>query len=235
MPKGPVLRDRTVAEMLDGRLPTTTIRAVATLLSGGLISFPTDTVYALAASLARPAALARLYHVKRRHRDKPIPVLLAAAAGVAMVAKDIDPRIARFLEACWPGQVTVILLAQDDLPDAVTGRDADEQRTVAVRVPDHAFARSLIQRAGGAIAATSANESGRAPCLTAQDVLRLLGPRLDLVVDGGPAPGGVASTIVTLGVSGPELVREGVMPAAMLMESWKMAGIHPNASSPPPR
>ncbi|MDQ3695008.1 MAG: L-threonylcarbamoyladenylate synthase [Chloroflexota bacterium] len=230
MPKEPGLHGRAVAEILNGGLTTTIDRAVAALLADGLIAFPTDTVYALAASLSRPAALERLYQVKRRQHDKPIPILLGAATDVATVAQDIDPRTARFLAACWPGQVTVILLAHDDLPNAVTGRDEHGHRTVAVRVPDHAFARFLIQRAGGAIAATSANESGRAPCLTASDVLRQLGPGLDLVVDGGPAPGGVASAIISLGVSGPEIIREGVIPAATLMDGWKMAGIQPNAS-----
>jgi L-threonylcarbamoyladenylate synthase len=220
MSNGPAPELESATQVLDMGLDDTISRAVETLLGGGVISFPTDTVYALAASLTHPAALARLFQIKRRSLAKPIPVLLAAPGGLANVAQVADPKTIQFVATFWPGQLTVILPSRDEMPDAVTGHDELGRRTVAVRIPDHAQARSLIERAGGAVAATSANRSGYVPGLTANEVAGQLGPSVDLILDGGRAYGGVASTIVELGSTGPHVLRAGSVSDAQLEQRW---------------
>lgn len=209
-------------------------RVVAVLRSGGLISFPTDTVYALAAALDHPAALQAIYAAKGRSLTKAIPVLLSSTAEVNQVATPLPPRIHRFIESLWPGPLTVVVPARDDLPAAVTVASPGGGRTVAMRVPDHDLARSLIERAGGAVAATSANLSGQPPATTARAAVRQLGSRLQAVLDGGPAPGGVASTIISMTAEGPSILRSGDLTAADLERRWEeSANGHDEPSSPP--
>lgn len=192
-------------------------QAIARLGEGGLVSFPTDTVYALAASLAHPAALDRIFAVKGRPRAKPVPVLIAAPNALDRVALDPAPAVVQLLARFWPGGVTVVLPARSELPTSVLGSD----RSVAVRLPDHAVAVAIIGRAGGALAATSANRSGRPPALDAAEVQRQLGGAVDLILDGGPTPGALASTVI--GFNGEELriLREGPIPRCQLEAAWR--------------
>lgn len=206
--------------VLDAARPEAVEQAVTALRSGGLISFPTDTVYALAAALDRPEALQALYSAKGRSLTKAIPILLASSTEVGLVASPLPDRIARFVKSLWPGPLTAVLPARDDLPDAVTVAAPGGGRTVAVRVPDHHLARALIKQAGGAIAATSANLSGQPPATTAAEVVVQLGSRLQAVVDGGPAPGGMASTIIAITPAGPKILRQGDLTAIELERRW---------------
>ena len=191
-------------------------QAIAILKAGGVVAFPTDTVYALAASLSHPAALARIIALKGRPTDKPLPVLLAAAADLAQVAQAIDERIVLLLDRFWPGPLTIVVPARVGMPAAVLGPG----QTIGARVPDHALARELIERAGGAIAATSANRSGEPPAVTAADVASQVGG-IDLLLDGGRAPGGVASTVIAVAPDRQLIVlREGAIPTESLVAAW---------------
>ena len=210
--------------VLDGSLGPSIDQAVGVLRSGGLISFPTDTVYALAAALDQPAALQAVYAAKGRSLDKAIPVLLSSTADLSLVAGPLPARIHRFIESLWPGPLTVVVPAKDGLPGEVTVASPGGVRTIAVRVPDHDLARKLIKNAGGAVAATSANLSGQSPATTAGDAISHLGSRLRAVLDGGPAPGGVASTIITITPKGPEILRLGDLTASDLELRWEESG-----------
>jgi L-threonylcarbamoyladenylate synthase len=180
--------------------PASNIDAAARVLrAGGLVAFPTETVYGLGADAANADALRRLYRVKGRPSDHPVIVHVAAGVDLDVYAVDV-PNVARALAtAFWPGPLTVVLRKR-------AGRVADEatggRPTVAVRVPDHPVALALLEAFGGGIAAPSANRFGRVSPTTAAHVRADLGDEVDLVLDGGPTRVGVESTIVD--VSGPE-------------------------------
>ena len=181
--------------------------AVKILSRGGLVAFPTDTVYGLAAHPFRPGAVARLYAAKERPRDKPIALLLAAQDGLHEVARDIPEVVWPLVERFWPGGLTVVLWRKETIPDIVSAGG----ETVALRLPDHAVARHLIWESGVPLAASSANLSGRPDPVDAEEVRRYLSSRIDLLLDGGPCPG-VPSTVVDFTVSPPRLLREGAIP-----------------------
>lgn len=197
----------TTCEVLDSADPEAVEKAVSLLRAGRVIAHPTDTVYGVAADAGNADAVALLYEVKRRPRDKAIPLLLADADNVNRVAAHI-PEIAHVLAArFWPGGLTMVVPAADWLPDVLTaGGD-----TVAVRLPDHDVPRELARRLGRPLAATSGNLSGHPSPVTAGDVAKQLGDRIPLVLDAGPAPGGVASTVVDLTGDRPRILRDGAI------------------------
>ncbi len=180
-------------------------RAVALLRAGELAAFPTDTVYGVGALVWDAAAVHRLYLAKLRPGDKAIPVLLADPADLALVAHDLSPDALRLAAAFWPGPLTLVVPKAPSIPAEVTaGSD-----TLAVRVPDHDLARALIRAVGAPLAATSANLSGQTSPVTAGDVAAQLAGRVAIILDGGPCPGGVPSTIVDLTGPEPRLLRPG--------------------------
>lgn len=190
---------------------------------GGVVSFPTDTVYALAGSLAHPAALARIQSIKRRPDGKPLPVLLASPANLRDVA-DLDDEEDDLLVALasrfWPGPFTLVVPARHGLPEEVLGLDMRGRPTVGVRVPAHFLAIEVISRAGGALSATSANRSGDDPARTAAEVAATVGPEIDILLDGGSCPGGSASTVVAVTDSGIAILREGPVARAEVEAAW---------------
>lgn len=190
---------------------------------GGVVSFPTDTVYALAGSLAHPAALARIQSIKRRPDGKPLPVLLASPANlrdVAALADDYGAMLASLASRFWPGPFTLVVPARDGLPDEVLGRDARGKATIGVRAPAHFLAIEVISRAGGSLAATSANRSGDDPARTAAEVAATIGPELDILLDGGSCPGGSASTVVAVTDVGIAVMREGPIAREDVEAAW---------------
>lgn len=178
-------------------------RAIQVLRRGGVIAFPTDTVYGLGCLARDGQAIGRLFEIKGRGVEKAIPVLLGDTSGLPSVADRIPPSAVRLAARFWPGPLTLVVPRKRDLP-SVLGPDP----TVGVRVPDHEFAR-VVLRAAGPMAVTSANPSGGANPLTAEDVRIGLGDGPDLVLDGGPSPGGVPSTVVDCVSAPPRLVRPG--------------------------
>lgn len=195
-------------------LPSALPEAIELLKGGSLVAFPTDTVYGVAAHAFLPQAVARLYAAKERPREKAIPLLLGAKEDLPLVARDI-PQIAWLLiERFWPGGLTLVFFRKATVPEIVSAGG----ETVAVRVPDHGLAQALIQGTGAPLAATSANLSGRPEPVTADQVAQQLGARIDLVLDGGPSPGGIPSTVVDLTLSPPTLLRQGAIAVERLAE-----------------
>ena len=181
-------------------------RAVAVLRAGGLVAFPTDTVYGLAADPLNRAAVARIYEVKGRSISRPIALLLSDAdrlAEAAVLPKAVHPLVRRF----WPGGLTLVVPKTEIVHEMICPGP-----TVGVRVPDHPLARSLIRAAGGFLAVTSANRSGAPAALNAEEVLEQLGGRIELVIDGGPCGGGVPSTVLDCTVWPPRVLRSGAIP-----------------------
>ncbi|HEU5433974.1 MAG TPA: L-threonylcarbamoyladenylate synthase, partial [Thermomicrobiales bacterium] len=183
---------------LDARAPGAIERAARVIVGGGVVAIPTDTVYGIAASLARPEAIQRLYHIKGRPDDKPVPVLLASVDDVERVAADFPSALMALASRWWPGPLTIVAPARSDLPPEATGIDRHGRPTVGLRVPHHAVAIDLIARAGGALAVTSANRSGQPAATDALAVEQALGDRCDLILDAGAAPGGVSSTVIAI-------------------------------------
>jgi len=194
--------------------PRTLARAAAVLRDGGLVAFPTETVYGLGAHALDPAAVARIFTAKGRPAHDPLIVHLADPADLPKVAADV-PALARGLwERFAPGPLTLVLPRHPAVPAAVTaGKD-----TVAVRIPAHPVALGLIRAAGVPVAAPSANTFGHTSPTTAQHVLDDLGGAVDVILDAGPTPVGVESTILDLTQDPPVLLRPGGVPREALEE-----------------
>jgi L-threonylcarbamoyladenylate synthase len=181
--------------------------AVQILRAGGLVAFPTDTVYGLASLPWDETIVGRLYEAKKRPADKPVPLLLSGADQVIRVAS-MPRHCSRLASRFWPGALTIVARKTESVPDAVSPGP-----TVGVRVPDHPFARRVIAAAGGVLAATSANLSGNPAPVTASEVVGQLGGRIELVLDGGVAAGGVPSTVLDCASCPPVLIRPGAVSA----------------------
>jgi L-threonylcarbamoyladenylate synthase len=189
-------------------------RGAEILRGGGLVAFPTETVYGLGVDATNAGALARLFRVKGRPTDHPVIVHLGDAGALDDWAADVTPECRKLTDACWPGPLTVVVARRDGVLDAVTGgRD-----TVGVRVPGQPLALALLRAFGGGVAAPSANRFGRVSPTTAEDVRRDLDGDVDFVLDGGPCMVGVESTIVDCSDSGPAILRLGGVPRESIEE-----------------
>jgi L-threonylcarbamoyladenylate synthase len=161
--------------------------AVRVLESGGLVAFPTETVYGLGADARKVEAVAKVYEVKRRPRDHPLIVHVADGKALDEWGAEVPP-VARILAAAfWPGPLTIIVKRSERLPDAATGGGD----SVGLRVPSHPMAQALLERFGGPIAAPSANRFGAVSPTTADHVASDLGDDVDYILDGGPCRVGV--------------------------------------------
>jgi len=179
------------------------------LSRGGVVVFPTDTVYGLGAAAFEGGAVEEIFRIKGRSQDKAIPILLSSAAEVDQVALELNDTARRLAQRFWPGPLTIVVAKATSVPDAVAGH------SIGLRVPDHALARKLLA-AAGPLAVTSANLSGRKSPVTAADVLDQLDGRVELVLDGGTTPGGMPSTVVDCTSGAPIILREGpVTPQAI--------------------
>jgi L-threonylcarbamoyladenylate synthase len=181
-------------------------RAVEVLRAGGLVAFPTETVYGLGADAANSDALHRLYAVKGRPADHPVIVHVAHAAQLDDIAVDVPTVAHELAAACWPGPLTLVVRKRGGVvADEATGGLA----TVGIRVPDHPLALALLDAFGGGIAAPSANRFGKVSPTTAQHVRDDLDGDVDVVLDGGPCRVGVESTIVDVTRQPPVVLRLG--------------------------
>jgi L-threonylcarbamoyladenylate synthase len=203
------------ARVLSASDPRAVREAAAVLRRGGLVAFPTETVYGLGADAFNPRAVARVFEVKARPSFDPLIVHLADAAELPRVSVAEDERVLVLAGRFWPGPLTLVLPRRPELPDLVTsGLD-----TVGVRVPAHPAARALIAAAGTPVAAPSANPFGYVSPTTAAHVAELLGSAVDLVLDGGPCRVGVESTILSLAEEPPVILRPGGTPREALEEA----------------
>jgi len=198
-------------QVLPATDPRAIERAILVLSRGGLVAFPTDTVYGLGALAWNPAGVAKLYAAKQRPADKAIPLLLSGLAQLHQVTENLPPTAVRLIAEFWPGALTLILPRSQRVPDVVTaGGDS-----VAVRVPDQSDGQRLLAGLDAPLAATSANLSGQANPLVAGDVLAQLRGRIDLVLDGGPSPGDIPSTVLDLTSRPPRILRPGPLAQAV--------------------
>ena len=181
--------------------------AAAVLRAGGLVAFPTETVYGLGANACSAKAVAGIFAAKQRPGDNPLIVHVESLAAAAGVTAWISPLAQELARRWWPGPLTLVLEAHPSLPDTTTGGLA----TVAVRVPAHPVALALLRAAGVPVAAPSANRSGRPSPTSAQHVIDDLGDVVDVVVDGGPSDVGVESTVVDARGDRPVVLREGAV------------------------
>lgn len=177
------------------------------LRAGGLVAFPTETVYGLGAHALDPAAVQRIYEAKGRPSYNPLIVHVADADAARALASAWPDEARRLAAAFWPGPLTLVLPKHDSIPDSVTAG----LPSVALRVPAHPVAHALLREAGIPVAAPSANRSTEVSPTTAQHVARSLGGRVDVIVDGGPCPVGIESTVLSLAGPRPTLLRPGTI------------------------
>ena len=183
--------------------PNAIPQALEILNSGGLIAFPTDTVYGVGSLAFDGKAVESIYAAKDRPVEKAIPVLIGDESDLEKVGMDIPDITHKFASRFWPGPLTVLVPKKPSLPESVSATE-----TVGVRIPDHAVARALL-RAAGPMAVTSANISGQPSPSTAQEVFAQLNGRIPLIIDGGKTPGGVPSTVVDCTGATIKILREG--------------------------
>ncbi|MBI2886450.1 MAG: threonylcarbamoyl-AMP synthase [Chloroflexi bacterium] len=198
--------------------PEAVEEAARVLRAGGLVVFPTDTVYGLGADPANPEAVERVYQVKGRESGKPLQLLLAEVSQLCMVATEVSDLAWEAARRFMPGGITLVLKKAPGVPLSVVAGGA----TVGVRVPQHDLCRALIRAFGGPVAATSANRSGGPSPATAAEAAAQVGDDVDLVLDGGPCPVGRDSTVLDLSGPGPRVLREG---AVGLTELCRALGI----------
>jgi L-threonylcarbamoyladenylate synthase len=187
--------------------------AVREIKRGGIAAFPTDTFYGLGVTFSDKDALTRLFELKGRPKDKPMPLIIGDVPMLSVVASPPDKIALRVIERFWPGPLTILFAAKTGLPDLITGRTGK----VALRVPGRSFALDLARAVGYPITATSANVSGQPPARGPEEVIRYFGDTVGIVVDGGRAPGEKPSTIIDMSGASIRLVRQGVVPYEDIM------------------
>jgi L-threonylcarbamoyladenylate synthase len=186
--------------------------ALEILQGGGLVAFPTDTVYGLGSLAFDNTAIKSIYTAKNRPIERAIPILIGDIKDLDQVAVDIPQMALTFATHFWPGSLTCVVPKKHTLPSAVSAT-----ATVAVRIPDHADARALLHMVGP-MAVTSANLSGESSPSTAREVYDQLAGRIPLILDGGPTPGGIASTLVDCTGEQPLILREGPISLQQLLD-----------------
>jgi tRNA threonylcarbamoyl adenosine modification protein (Sua5/YciO/YrdC/YwlC family) len=174
-------------------------RCAKIIRKGGLVVFPTETVYGIAADFSNPQAMARLRGVKRRSEDKPFSILIAQAGLIANYTSITDTKLYKLIDAYWPGPLTVVVPAKE------------AGKTIGVRMPDHPVALRLVQESQRAVAAPSANIEGHEPPSTCREALTHLDGLVDIAIDGGTARFGTGSSVVDMTAASPVVLRDGVI------------------------
>lgn len=195
------------------------VLAVAMLRKGGVVAFPTETVYGLGADALNADAVRRVFEIKGRPAHHPLIVHLAAAEQLREWARDVPDAALDLAQRFWPGPLTLILRRGARVPDVVTGG----QDTVALRVPNHALVLELLRQFGGGLVGPSANRFGRVSPTQAAHVRAELGEKVDLILEGGSCAVGVESTILDLSGARPRILRPGAVTPAMLSEALGVA------------
>jgi L-threonylcarbamoyladenylate synthase len=182
-------------------------RAGETLLSGGIVAFPTETFYGLGVDITHDEAINNLFQVKDRSPNQPVLILIPCRETLKRCVTAIPKRAQALMDRFWPGGLTLIFHASETISSLLTAGTGK----IGVRLSSHPAAADLVKAVGGPITGTSANLSGNPPCTCAEDVFMELRERIDLILDGGPTTGGKGSTILDVTVNPPVLLREGVV------------------------
>jgi len=196
-----------MVRLLKAEAEGTLVEAIAVLKGGGLVAYPSDTVYGLGAAASDERAVARVFAVKGRLSEKALPLLLADVEDMPPLCAGVSPIAKLLTERFWPGPLTLVLRRSPAFQSAALGGGEN----VALRVPDHHFLRQLIRALGEPITGTSANRSGRPSCRTPREVQRRLREAIDLIIDGGPSRIGQESTVVDITADTPVIVRTGAL------------------------
>lgn len=186
-------------------------KAVECLNSGGIIAIPTDTVYGVGADPFNIDAVQKLYTIKGRPEDKPIPLVLGTIKDVEQVAQNLPGYFYHLTEKYWPGGLTIVVEAKNLLPQLTAGR-----ATVGLRIPNQPVLLEILQKFGGPLAITSANLSGQPEATSPNEFDKALSSKIDYIVDDGQTPGPIPSTVYDISVSPPKVRREGVIPTETL-------------------
>lgn len=194
-----------ITRILDAGAPDTPALAAEVIRTGGLVGIPTETVYGLGANGLDPDAVLKIFEAKGRPQDNPLILHVSGAEQVSLFCHHIPPAAWTLMEKFWPGPLTLVLPARDNVPRRTTAN----LDTVAIRCPDHPLTREIIRQSGVPIAAPSANISGKPSPTTAQHVYHDMAGKIQAIVDGGPCSVGVESTIVDLTGERPRLLRPG--------------------------
>jgi L-threonylcarbamoyladenylate synthase len=192
-------------------------KAALTLQAGGVVAFPTETFYGLAVDATNGDAVDRIFEIKGRAFSSTIALIAGSNSGVCGLVTEIPAVAQKLIQAFWPGPLTLLFAASPRISPRLTAGTG----RIGIRVSSNPIADSLANRLGGPITATSANLSGAPECLTAPEVLATLGDRIDLVIDGGPAPGGKGSTFLDITVDPPACLREGAIPFSLIQYPLK--------------
>lgn len=213
MPPSRLYEDRIVSWGDDASRDAAVDRAARIIASGGLIVYPTETVYGIGADARNATVLSRIPLVKGRDERKPIIVLVGSPDAVTEWAAGVSGMARALMNAFWPGPLTLVFRARDDVPELVTAGTG----TVGLRCSPDAFCRELIRRSGKAITSTSANHAGEPTGGTVDEIAGQLGAGIDLYVDAGPRGGRLPSTVVDVSGPAPRVVREGAIAGSELL------------------
>ncbi|HON70139.1 MAG: L-threonylcarbamoyladenylate synthase [Tenuifilum sp.] len=195
--------------------------AASIIANGGVVAFPTETVYGLGANALNPNAVAKVFALKERPSFDPLIVHIASAESINLLSSSNDPRVFQLAERFWPGPLTIVVPKSTVVPGIVTS-DLD---TVGIRMPNHPIALELIKKSGCVIAAPSANKFGRVSPTRAEHVLKQL-PEVDYILDGGRTTVGIESTVITLDEEGFIILRHGAITHSHLAQVLKPSGAH---------
>jgi len=196
------------------------MEVVRIMKEGGVIAYPTETFYGLGADIRNAQALEKIYTIKGRDFDKPISIIIGSREDLTTFAGDITPAAETLMDRFWPGGITLLFNASQDVPGKLTAKTGK----IGIRLSSNPVATLLAQRLSGAITATSANRSGQEECVSIDEVMDSIGKSLDAVIDGGRTPGGAGSTIVDTTVDPPVIVREGIIPSSAIYENYSRSG-----------
>lgn len=206
---------------VDAREPQPEVvqQACEVLRRGGLVAFPTDTLYALGANALDPAAIERVLTVKGRHHGKPLSVLVPSAEAGAVLAASLPDGAQALMRAFWPGALTVVVMASAKIPSVLTAATG----TVGLRMPAGAVAQALLTAFAGPIIGTSANKTGAADPADAKTVQKAIGGQIDLILDGGRVALGVPSTVIDCTAEPARILREGAIARTALQDKIALA------------
>lgn len=186
----------------------TMVLAAEVVQAGGIVVYPTETLYGLGANAWNPEAVRRVRDLKRRPDNKPILVIVASEEAVRGLAVDISPAARTLMKAFWPGPLTLVFAAAPGVPEGLTHGTG----TIGVRIPSSPLCRTLVALCGSPVTSTSANVSGGPPPLTVKGIESALGPGVDLYLDGGTLPASLPSTVIDVSGERPRLIRAGAVP-----------------------